>query len=181
VGLMRHLESNAGDKARKSLPARFLEGPWPQAVWRPWPQAVWRPWPQAVWRPWPQAVWRPWPQAVWRPWPPWRLIATVPKLEFESTHSKHKTLSFSNRNKNALSGNSSWRAQATAPRFLWDGNLHLRAARDFPGNHDSRKLRISEFTSAGFSWTTQCVPSGMRSMRRFGTYRSRPFKLPVSK
>jgi len=43
-------------------------------------------------------------EAKKKPWPLWRLIATVGKLEIESTYSKRGTLHFSNRNKNSVSG-----------------------------------------------------------------------------
>jgi hypothetical protein len=43
-------------------------------------------------------------EAKKKPWPLWRLIATVGKLEIESTYSKRGTLHFSNRNKNGVSG-----------------------------------------------------------------------------
>jgi len=33
----RRVGSQFASQAKKSLPARFLEGPWPPAVWRPWP------------------------------------------------------------------------------------------------------------------------------------------------
>src|SRR5437868_4525809 len=41
--------------------------------------------------------------------------------------------------------------------------------------------RMIAFTSAGRSCTTQCEPSGMRLTVRFGTYASKPLRLPLNR
>jgi hypothetical protein len=141
-------------KAKKSLPAGLLAGPWPPAVWRLIAMTI-RPGsasratngsrgtlPRVKDL---KAKKKPWPPAVWR------LIATHAKLEFELTHWNHNPLTISNRNKKHVSDSAPYSRFANCePRATHQGfSTRTRGKIELVATR--RKQRFGSSSNRGYS------------------------------